>query len=65
MFTKLAWGLVAFLVIAVGRSAVFWVCTNVLKLEYETGDNIAAYYVMLATVVLISAVVWRRLIRPA
>jgi len=65
MFTKLAWGLVAFVVIAVGRSAVFWVCMNVLRLEYETGDKIAAYYVMLATVGLVSAVIWRRLIRPA
>jgi hypothetical protein len=65
MFTKLKWGLVAFVVIAVGRSAVFWVCMNVLRLEYETSDNVAAYYVMVAVVVLISAVIWRRLIRPA
>ena len=65
MFTKLAWGLVAFVVIAVGRSAVFWVCMNVLRLGYETGDRIAAFYVMAATAGLIFAVVWRRLIRPA
>jgi hypothetical protein len=65
MFTKLAWGLVAFVVIAIGRAAVFWVCMNVLGLEYETGDNVAAYYVMIATVGLVFAVIWRRLIRPA
>ena len=65
MFTKLAWGLVAFLVIAVGRSVVFWVCMNVLRLQYETGDKVAAFYVMVATVALIVVLVRRRLFRPA
>ena len=63
MFTKLAWGFVAFLVIAVGRSVLFYVCMNVLRLEYETSDNVAAYYVMVATAVLIFAVIKRRLFR--
>lgn len=65
MFTKLAWGLVAFLVIAVGRSVVFWACMNVLRLQYETSDNVAAYYVMIAVAGLIFAVIKRRLFRQA
>ena len=44
---------VSFLVIAVGRSVVEWICTNVFFLEYEATDQIAGYYVMIATVVCI------------
>ena len=45
--------IVAFLVIAVGRSVVMWICMNMLGLEYETSDNVAAYYVVAVTIVLI------------
>ena len=63
-FIKLAWGLVAFVVISVGRSVVFWVCTNLLQLQYETSDTVAGYYALVATLGMVFAVIWRRLIRP-
>ena len=53
MFSRLFVTIIAFLVISVGREAVMWVCMNVLGLEYETSDNISAYYVVAVTISLI------------
>ena len=53
MINKLVVIIVAFLVIGVGRSVVEWICMNVLELEYQTSDNVAAAYVAIVTVMLI------------
>ena len=53
IINKLILIFVSFLVIAVGRAAVEWICTNVFSLEYEATDQIAGYYAMIATVVCI------------
>jgi len=61
MINKLVCIIVAFLVIAVGRTVVFWICMNVLSLEYETSDNVAAYYVVAVTILLIFVLSWWRI----
>ena len=53
MFNKLVVTIVAFLVISGGREAVMWICMNPLGLEYETSDNVGAYYTVVVTIVLI------------
>ncbi|MBV9927216.1 MAG: hypothetical protein JOZ96_19520 [Acidobacteria bacterium] len=65
MFVKLAWALVAFLVIGVGRTVVEWIGTHVLKLSYETNDSVAGYYVVVATFLLIFVLIKRHLFSRA
>lgn len=53
IFRNLVVIFVSFFVIAGGRAVVEWICTNIFSLEYEATDQIAFYYVSIATIVLI------------